>query len=126
MGHVQGYLGSHWMPPSGNYSLCIAPVAAKATDKQTTINKYTYFAGRFDGHDDAPVRNRTHHPRKMSKASLEATGRCRWASIMSNNIKGTWLCQFYLMFFIIKTVEKGCRLTLRPLFSIGVRHIKRK
>jgi hypothetical protein len=40
MRHVQGYLGSHWTPPSGNYSLHIAPAAARATGKQTTINKY--------------------------------------------------------------------------------------
>jgi hypothetical protein len=41
MRHVQGYLGSHWMPPLGDYLLRIAPAAARATDKQTTINKYT-------------------------------------------------------------------------------------
>jgi hypothetical protein len=41
MRHVQGYSGSHWMPPLGNYLLRIAPVAARATGKQTTINKYT-------------------------------------------------------------------------------------
>ena len=41
MRHVQGYSGSHWMPASGNYSLRIAPAAARATSKQTTINKYT-------------------------------------------------------------------------------------
>jgi hypothetical protein len=29
MQHVQGYTGSHWMPPSGNYLLGIAPAAAK-------------------------------------------------------------------------------------------------
>jgi hypothetical protein len=62
MQHVQGYLRSHWTPPSGNYLLCIALVAARATGKQTTINKYTYFAGRFDGHGNAPVRNRAHLP----------------------------------------------------------------
>jgi hypothetical protein len=28
--------------------------------KQTTINKYTYKAGRFDGHGDMPVPNHTH------------------------------------------------------------------
>jgi hypothetical protein len=37
----QGYSESHWMPASGNYSLLITPAAAKATGKQTTINKYT-------------------------------------------------------------------------------------
>jgi hypothetical protein len=41
MQHVQGYSGSHWTPPLGDYSLPIAPVAARATGKQTTIKKYT-------------------------------------------------------------------------------------
>jgi hypothetical protein len=41
MRHVQGYSGSHWTPASGNYLLRIAPAAARATGKQTTINKYT-------------------------------------------------------------------------------------
>jgi hypothetical protein len=31
MRHVQVYSGSHWMPPSGDYSLHIAPVAARVT-----------------------------------------------------------------------------------------------
>ncbi len=62
MRHVQGYLKSHWMPPLGNYSLHIASAATRATGKQTTINKYTYKAGHFDGHGDAPVRNCMHCP----------------------------------------------------------------
>jgi hypothetical protein len=41
MRHVQGSSESHWMPPSGDYSLHIAPAAARATGKQRTINKYT-------------------------------------------------------------------------------------
>ncbi len=41
MRHVQGYSGSHWTLPSGDYSLRIAPAAARATGKQTTINKCT-------------------------------------------------------------------------------------
>jgi hypothetical protein len=60
MRHVQGYSGSYWTPPSGDYLLRIAPAAARATGKQTTINKYTKKGGRFDGHGDAPVRNRVH------------------------------------------------------------------
>ncbi len=31
MQHVQGYTGSHWMPPSGDYSLRITSAAARAT-----------------------------------------------------------------------------------------------
>jgi hypothetical protein len=60
MQHVQGYSRSHWTPASGNYLLCIAPAATMATGKQTTINKYTYKAGCFDGHGDAPVHNHVH------------------------------------------------------------------
>jgi hypothetical protein len=41
MRHIQVYSGSHWMLPLGDYSLRIAPAAARATGKQTTINKYT-------------------------------------------------------------------------------------
>ncbi len=62
MQHVQGYSRSHRTPASGNCSLCIAPAAARATGKQITINKYTYKAGCFDGHGNAPVRNRAHLP----------------------------------------------------------------
>jgi hypothetical protein len=60
MQHVQGYSGSHWTPVSGDYLLCISPAATRATGKQTTINKYTYKAGRFDGHGNAPICNRVH------------------------------------------------------------------
>jgi hypothetical protein len=62
MQHVQGYSGSNWMPASGDYLLRIAPAAVRATGKQTTINKYTYKAGRFDGHGNGHVRNRAHPP----------------------------------------------------------------
>jgi hypothetical protein len=62
MQHVQGYSRSHWRLALGNYLLCIAPAATRATGKQTTINKYNYKAGRFDGHGDAPVSNHTHCP----------------------------------------------------------------
>ena len=41
MRHVHGYSASHWMLASGDYLLCIAPAAARATGKQTTINKCT-------------------------------------------------------------------------------------
>jgi hypothetical protein len=45
----------HWMPPLGNYSLCIAPAAARATANNTTMKKWTNFAGHFDGRSGAPV-----------------------------------------------------------------------
>ncbi len=91
MRHIQGYLVSHWMPPLGDYLLRITPVAARATGKQTIINKYTYFAGSFDGHGNAPLRNRTHCPMEVVQGFTEATGHHHQVSIMSNNIKGIWL-----------------------------------
>ncbi len=42
--------------------LCIAPVVVRATANETTMKKYTSFAGRFDGHGDAPVCYRAHCP----------------------------------------------------------------
>jgi hypothetical protein len=37
MQHDQGFIGSHWTPPLGDYSLHIAPAAARATANKTTI-----------------------------------------------------------------------------------------
>ena len=39
MQHDQGFTRSHWTPPSGDYSLRIAPAAARATIN-TTIMKH--------------------------------------------------------------------------------------
>ncbi len=59
---------------------------------------------------------------RRSRASLlEATGRRHQACILSNNIKGTWLCWFFLMFFIAETVEIGHAPMLRPsVFNRGM------
>ncbi len=62
---------------------------------------------------------------RRSRSSLEATGCCHWASIMSNNINRTWLRCFFFDVFIAKTIGKGHGLTLRPLFLIEVWHINR-
>ncbi len=55
MEYVQGYPRSHWMPPLGNYSLRIAPAAARVTANNTTMKKWANFAGHFDGRVGAPV-----------------------------------------------------------------------
>ncbi len=39
---------------------------------------------------------------RRSRASLEATGCRHWVSIMPNNIVGTWLQRFFLMFSLSK------------------------
>ena len=78
MQHVQGYSGSHWTPASGNYLLRIAPAAARATGKQTTINKYTYKAGRFDGHGDVPV---WYHVHRLMEA-IQGFTRSHWSLLL--------------------------------------------
>jgi hypothetical protein len=62
MQHVQGYSGSYWTLPSGDYLLCISLAAAGTTANKTTMTKCTNFAGRFDGRGGAPVRYRAHCP----------------------------------------------------------------
>jgi hypothetical protein len=62
MRHVQGYSRSHWTLASGDYLLRIAPAAARATGKQTTINKYTLKGGHVHGCSGAPVQYHAHRP----------------------------------------------------------------
>jgi hypothetical protein len=95
MQHDQGYSRSHWMTQLGNYSLSIAPAAARATaTKHQQKHAPTLLAismavavGWYDSTYIAQWRR--------SRASLEATGRHHWASNKSNNLQGTYLCQFY-------------------------------
>jgi hypothetical protein len=46
---------------------------------------------------------------RRSRASLEATRHRHWAIFMSDNIKGTYLCWFLLMFFIINTLKTSAK-----------------
>jgi hypothetical protein len=62
MQHVQGYSGSHWMPPLGDYSLHIAPAAARATANKIMTKKCTRKTGHFDGCGGALVQYRAHCP----------------------------------------------------------------
>jgi hypothetical protein len=67
MQHVQGYTSSHWMLKLGKYSLRIAPATARATAGETMMIKYTYFAGHFNGHGNAPVHYHMHYPMEEVK-----------------------------------------------------------
>ncbi len=106
MQHVQGYTGSHWMVPLGNYLLRIAPAATRATANKTTTKTYTYFAVHFDSHGNALVRYRGHFPIR----EVQGFTRSHWmpplASIKSYNIKETWLRCFF-MFFIVNMLRIG-------------------
>jgi hypothetical protein len=58
--HVQGYSGSHWMSPWGDYLLRIAPAAARLTANKKMTKKCTKKTGYFDGRSGALVQYRTH------------------------------------------------------------------
>jgi hypothetical protein len=58
--HVQGYSGSRWTPPLGDYSPRIAPAAARATANKMTTKKCTKKTGHFDGRGGAPVQHHAH------------------------------------------------------------------
>jgi hypothetical protein len=74
MQHAQGYPGSHWTLQSGNYLLCIALVAARATANKTPMKKWTNFAGHFDGRSSALVQYCVHH----SIEDVQDFGRSHW------------------------------------------------
>jgi hypothetical protein len=109
MQHVQGYIRSHWMPPLGNYSLRIAPAATRATSRQTTMKNTPNLLAILMAM--AMRRYVTTHIAqwRRSRATLESTGYCHWASIMSYNIKGTYLHWFLLMFFILNTLKMSAK-----------------
>jgi hypothetical protein len=81
MRHVPGYLRSYWMLPLGNYLLRIAPAEARATGKQTTINKYTHFNGCFDSHGNAPVQYHAYRPME----ELQGFTRSHWMPPSTKN-----------------------------------------
>jgi hypothetical protein len=98
MQYVQGYLGSHWTLPLGNYLLRIAPAAARATGKQTTSTNTPkkvamLMAAAVRQYNTARITQW-----RRSRALLEATGRRHRASVMSDNINWTWLRHFLLLF----------------------------
>jgi hypothetical protein len=111
MQHVQGYTRRHWTPPLGNYLLSIAPAAARATSKQMKMKSAPNLLAVLMAMLMRRYVTLCIIRWRRSRASLEATGRHHCASIMSNNIKGTYRCRFLLMFFIVNTLKTGAKQT---------------
>ncbi len=105
MQHVQGYTGSHWTLPLGNYSFCIAPEAARATaNEQGQKHTPTLLAILMAMAIHCYITMHIARWRR-SRAPLEATGLHHLVSIMSDNIKETYLHQFFLMVSIVNTLK---------------------
>jgi hypothetical protein len=74
MKHVQGYPGSHWMPPLSAYLLYIVPAAPRATANEKAMKKWTNIAGHFDGHGGVPVQYCMQCPME----EIQGVGRSHW------------------------------------------------
>ena len=116
MQHDQGFHKSHWMPPSGDYSLCIASAAARAIANKTTMhNVPTLMAISM------VITMRRYYTARIARwrrarAFIKATKRRHRASTRSDSINPT--CQRWL--FLRFHREKGLELTCWPLITIGV------
>ncbi len=98
MQHVQGYFKSHWMLPSGNYSIWIAPAAAGATANITTMAKCTSFLLAILMALAVRRYNMTRIAWwRRSRALVEATGCRHWASIAADSgaYPKLFLCLWY-------------------------------
>ncbi len=120
MQHVQGSSGSHWVLPSGNYLLHIAPAATMATINKTTMqNVPSLLAVSM-----AITMRRCNTERitgwRRFVAFIKAPKRHHRASTHSNITN--WTCQRWL--FRTFHREKDLQLTYWPLITIGVWHIK--
>jgi len=120
MQHDQGFTGSHWMPPSGNYSLRIALAAARATINSTIIK----FVPTLLAVSMAIAMRRYYTARidrwRRFVAFIKAIKCHHRTSTCSNIIKGTRQLRLFWTFHR----EKKLQLTCWPLITIGVWHIK--
>ena len=116
MQHVQGYTGSHWTPPSGDYSLRIALAATRATANKTTM----YYVPTLMAISMAiPMRQNNTAciaQWRRFRAFIKATKHRHQASTRSDSINWTRQRRLFLQFHR----EKGLELTCWPLITIGV------
>ena len=116
MQHDQGLAGSHWTPPLGNFLLRIAPVAARVTANETTMQHVPTLLAILMA--VAMRRYNTAHITQWRRfvAFTKTTKHHHWASTHSDITKPDtlhWL-------FRTSHREKELQVTCRPLITIGV------
>ena len=120
MQHVQGYTGSHWMPPSGDYSLCIAPWPPGRQSTQWLWNMYPLcWPFRWPSQCSGTISRALPDGGGLwlSLKQLNATIGRALTPIASNRTR-------QLRLFRTFHREKELQLTCWPLITIGVWHIK--
>jgi len=85
----QGFTGSHWTPPMGDYLLRIAPAAARATANETPMQRVPTLLAIL-----MAVAMRRYDTVRIARwrrfvAFIKATKRCHRASTRSNSINRT-------------------------------------
>jgi len=115
-----GLPGSHWTLPLGNYSLRIAPAAARATANKTTMQHVPTLLAILMA--VAMWQYYTAHIARWKRfvAFTKATKCHHRASTCSDSINRTRQRRLFLQFHR----EKGLELTCWPLITIVVWHIK--
>ena len=109
-----------WMPPSGDYSLHIAPASARATANKATItNAPTLLAILMAITMQQYNTSRIARGRR-SRASLEATGCHHWASTHFNSIKGTCLPRLFAVYFIVELLKRPQSTRIAPNINRGM------
>ena len=108
MQHVQGYTGSHWTPPSGDYSLRIAPAAARATINSMIMKHVPTLLAVL-----MAIAMRRYYTARIAQwrrfvAFIKATKRHYRTSTHSNSIKPD--NQISAVFSFIQIVEKELEL----------------
>ena len=107
---------SHWMPPSGNCSLHIAPAAAMATANKTTMKNIPTLLAVL-----MAMAVRWYYIARITRwrsfmAFPKVTKHHHWARTCSDNIKGTCLP----LFFVVNLSKKGCEVKGWPQLTLGV------
>ena len=87
----------------------LLPRTPGLTINHTTMNKYTYFAVRFDGHRDAAVQYCAIAKWRGSRTSLEATGCHHRASTCSDTHQSDMPTPVFPTFFIVKSSKKATK-----------------
>jgi hypothetical protein len=115
-----GLPGSNWTLPLGNYSLRIAPAAARATANKTTMQHVPTLLAILMA--VAMWQYYTPHIARWRRfvAFTKATKLHHWTSTRSNSINQTHQRRLFLRFHR----EKGPELTCWPLITIRVWQIK--
>jgi len=107
MQHVQGYTRSHWMPPSCDYSLCIASAATRAIANKTRMQNVSTLLTI-----SMAIAVRRYYTVRIAQwrrlvAFIKATKRRHWASTRSDRHQSDMPTPISGVYFIAKLFKKS-------------------